>query len=189
MSLPESITTRRPIGIKLLSILHFIGGIGFAGVAVWFAASVRTDARVMEGWARLGIPLPIVLAGLFFRAGLLVGSGVGMWKGAKWGWHLAALFYAYSIVRNTNAIVQVVDMYRSLSAEANVTMTDGISFYVVKFGGRVLISLLIYCYLFKGNVRRYFGFDDGGRWLAIAIHLFICVAIVLAIAGWATIAH
>jgi hypothetical protein len=187
MSVPDYMMVQRfvrPIGITILSILHGLGGVVLVIVTLTLLNAVGDDERFEKMLAQIGIPAPLLVAGILYLAVLATASAVGMWMGAKWGWHLGAFYYVYSIVRNTAAIIQVNGLYDAFAMEPSAQMTHGAGYYYAKFGVRAFISVLIYLYFYKQNVRAYFGLEHHRKWPAIAIHLFLCIDIMLAVTAW-----
>lgn len=188
MPVPDCLNqrTQRPFGISILSVLHFLGGIGLCVVAAW-GASMLKEPRVAKGIAEMGIPLPLIAAGIGLLVFLGIGSGIGMWKGAKWGWYLGSFYYAYSIMRNLNALYSlsaVNELFASTPEEADSVPGHGLSYYYIKYGVRALISIMIYAYFFNRNVRAFFGLGQAKKWPAIAAQMAICIAFLILFSAW-----
>jgi hypothetical protein len=175
------VARQRPVGVTLLAILALIGAFlltiitGLAAVAV-----ARGDDRVREVgevMAKLGIPLPVLAAGILFLVILAWASGIGMWIGTRWGWHCGAFWYAYAIIRNLNALLTVYGSSDAFAAESSAISYRGPEYYYVKHASRLIVSFLIYLYFFKSNVREYFGLADNSRWKAAAVHFSICIGL------------
>ncbi len=189
MVMPDYMMQRqdRPIGITLLSVLHFASGILFGMLAICGAAMVR-EPQVAEAIAKIGIPIPLLAASLGVLTLLGILSGVGMWKGARWGWYLGSFYYMYSIIRNLNALLAVDNLFAMFAEEGLPSPGRGPSYYYLKFSLRALFSLLLYLYFFKGNVRDYFGLRQTKRWPIIVGQVAICIAIMLAGTAWYMVA-
>jgi predicted small integral membrane protein len=185
MSVPDYMVQRkdRPVGISILSVLHFIGGIGAIAMAAFFLVMLQKP-QFAEKFSAIGIPVPLLVAAIVFLGVLGLASSVGMWRGARWGWYLGSFYYAYSILLNVNALLSIGNLFRSFPPDEHANMTHSPSFQYTKFAVRLLISTLIYLYFFKDNVREYFGLHDSKRWIAVAIQFFLCIDIALAIAAW-----
>lgn len=121
----------------------------------------------------LGIPPILLLLGILFLAALGTASGIGMWIGHKWGWWVSSFYYVYGIFRNGAAIATVIAMSDALEGESR-----GLGFYLVKFGGRIVIHFLILLYLFSENVLGYFDLCDLDKWKAIGTLVAVCLGIV-----------
>jgi hypothetical protein len=107
-----------------------------------------------------------------------------MWSGARWGWYLGSFWYAYSIVQNVNALFTVSDLFHSIAQIQPGSAPRGIGFYYAKFAIGLVLSVLLYLYFFKDNVRDYFGLLESKKWIAIAIQFFLCIDIIFAISAW-----
>ncbi|MEX2309687.1 MAG: hypothetical protein WD738_19095 [Pirellulales bacterium] len=187
MSLPDymiSARMQRPLGIAILSVLHFIGGVGLVVLTVAFPIIASRKPEVAEGMAAIGLPLPLLVAGMLFIAVLAIGSAVGMWKGAKWGWYLGSFYYVYSIVRNLSAIVSVYLLFDQMPVEEVAAMQRGPEYHFWKFGLRTVVHALIFLYFFKENVLEYFGLRDVNRLKVVLIEFGICIGTAVAVSLW-----
>jgi hypothetical protein len=174
----------RPIGIAILSVLVLLGALLTTGGAVvgGYYLAISPDAATIESRLEaIGIPLPLLIANFAFIILLKFGSGVGLWTGSKWGWHLATLSYAYVIVRNLNAIFVTHQIVSEMSAYEISAMPHSPAFHYIKFGGRILVATLIYLYLFKSNVRDYFRMTSTSGWKVVVADVVICAAILATI--------
>ena len=106
---------KRPNGISILSVLHIL--------AVVIGAIIVT-ITMMRGQT----PAWIVVAFLFTFA-LALASGIGMWKGRKWGWYLGTFYYLYEIVRNVNVLISIPTLISSLTPEELANMSRGPEHY------------------------------------------------------------
>lgn len=173
----------RPLGVALLSVLHFISGILIGVLAIWGLTMLR-EPRVAEGIAKFGIPIPLLATAIGFLVLLGVLSGVGMWKGTRWGWYLGSFYYVYSFVRNLNAFFAVDDLFAMFGEEGPPPVGRGPEYYYLKFSLRAFFCLLLYFYFFKGNVREYFGFGQMKMWPLIVSQVALCIAIMLTGTAW-----
>jgi hypothetical protein len=192
MSLPDYMVaarSARPLGISILSVLHFLGGVVLLILAAAFPILTANKPEIAEGMAAVGIPLPLLIAGIVFLAVLAIGSGIGMWIGAKWGWYLGSFYYMYSVVRNILAFLNVYLLVDQMPAAEVAAMTRGPEYHYFKFGGRVVIHALIFLYFFKGNVVEHFGLKDTSGWKVLLIEFGICVGIVAAISLWSSVSQ
>jgi len=137
----------RPVGVLALAVLHFGGGLLLVILQVIFASSPRafSDDSVF--------PILIVLG--FGSLGCLgVASGIGMWLGTRWGWWCGLFYYVYGVARNANAFALTTSL-----AEGLEEASRGPGYYYARYGGRVVVHLLIGLYFFKDNVRKYFNVE------------------------------
>ena len=127
----------RPLGIVLLAGLHLMMGLLVA------AGTILIFRTYYRGGNPTGIPLWFLIALCGFQVALGLGSSVGMWRGYRWGWWLAAFYYVWNIL---STIVNV------LFAMANDYELSPLS-KLIQF----VLHALILLYLFKSNVRAFFG--------------------------------
>jgi hypothetical protein len=161
---------QRPLGISILAILHFGGGILLG--ALQFPLLANFDE--LQGPLRtVGLAPVLLVIGVGFLALLAIAAGVGMWLGRKWGWWLGTFYYVYAIARNAAALVTVANMADELAAGPH-----GPGYYYVKHAGRIVVHLLILLYFFKGNVLHYFGLEKLSKWKSISALVGVCLAIV-----------
>lgn len=166
---PHRATATRPVGVSILAVLHFIGGILLFGAQFLLFANLRA---MDESLRSFGIPPALLIIGVMFLAILAIASAVGMWTGTKWGWWLAAFYYVYSIFRNGSALLTVVALADQLEGGSR-----GPEYYMIKYGGRVVVHLLLFLYFFKANVLEYFGMETLSKLKAVGILVGICIAI------------
>ncbi len=148
----EKAKAERPLGIAILAVLDIIGGI-FAFILGIFMAAVSTmvnnpDIRDMireamisagitdvEAVLEIIVTVVIVVGAIMFIMGLVgIVVGWGFWAGKKWAWIIGVIFYTVGIV------ISAVGMVWSLT---NVI--------------GVLIGVVILYYLFRPNVKAWFG--------------------------------
>lgn len=180
MSLPEYMAPSRPLGIAILSVLHCIGGVILAVLAVAFPVFAAKEPELREVLSSIGVPFPLLIVGIVVLVALTLGSGIGMWIGAKWGWYLGSFYYVYSVIRSILAIYNTHLLFETLPPDEVAAMPRGIEFYYFKFGFRAVVHALIYLYFFKVNVLEYFGLKEISRWKVVVIESGICVAIAVA---------
>lgn len=148
----EKAKADRPLGIAILAVLDiiggilaFIGGIGMAAVsAVVNDPEIRDmirDSMISAGVADVDAILDIlatvliVFGAILFIMGLVgIAVGWGFWKGSGWAWIVGVIFYIVGIG------ISAVGMVWSLT---NVI--------------GVIIGVVILYYLFRPNVKAWFG--------------------------------
>lgn len=165
-------TVTRPVGVSILAVLHLVGGVLLLGAQFMLIANMQ---EMDESLRFAGIPPMLLIGGVMFLAILTIASGVGMRMGTKWGWWLAAFYYTYSVFRNGSALMTIISVADQLEGADR-----GPEYYMIKHGVRLIISLLLLMYFFKGNVLDFFGLARINKIKAIAILVGICVAIVIA---------
>ncbi|MFZ3172454.1 MAG: hypothetical protein WA118_10815 [Carboxydocellales bacterium] len=137
---------QRPTGISILAAFNFLGGIGLLIVQAIYGSSF---GEVSEG---IGISSWILIISLLFLAITGILSGVGMWKGSKWGWWLGSFYYGYGILRNTNALIVVLSVGDEMGLEGD----RGVEYYIAKYSVRIAFYMLLFLYFFKDNVLEFF---------------------------------
>lgn len=171
----------RPIGISILAVLHIAGGILGAIVIAFLIAQFGKNPEAQQNFAQilaiLGLPPALIIVSIILIFGLSVASGIGMWKGKKWGWYLGSFYYMYNMVRNANALVTIPLLMNSMSSDELENMSREPLYYYIKHGSRVIVSLLLYLYFFKGNVREFFSLSEQKKWKPILAELGICIGI------------
>lgn len=171
--------TTRPTGISILAVLHILSGaLGFIVIAS-LVAQFRQNPEALQFLNTLGLPPALFIFAIVLLFSLSTVSGIGMWKGKRWGWYLGSFYYLYSVVRNAITLITIPVLTRFISPEEFAEAGYGPSYYYVKYGGRVLVNLLIYLYFFKSNVREFFALAEYQKWKPVVIELWICVAIVV----------
>jgi hypothetical protein len=167
----------RPKGISILAVLHIGGGILGLLVTPLLAIKLVTGSGIPEGLNQIGLSPILLIAAYLFLFALEASSGIGMWRGKWWGWHLGAFYYLYSIARNAGALVHLPDVFGTIPAEALEDMNRGPEFYAIKYGGRTLVHALIYLYFFKSNVRQFFGTPNKKKWNSFLTHTVIYLVV------------
>lgn len=157
----------RPALITWLAVLEIGGGSALLVMVAAFAPRLGPLAVL------LGFSPSYVALSLLFLGSLSVAAGVGMWRGTKWGWWLAAFFFAYAIYRNVNVLVTLPTILDQLVGETGSPRS-----YYIKHGGRVFLNAgLLYC-MFQDEVLRYFGLRGIHKGKALA-RLAIPLAFIL----------
>lgn len=136
----------RPLGIAILAVLDIIGGILglFGGISM--AALSTIIAEMMEEMGGLpgfeglfGAAIEVMFLVLGITAIIMgivaVAVGWGFWKGTEWAWILGIALYAIGIILGV------------------VSLAGGNVFSVIS----IIIGALIVYYLFRPNVKAWFG--------------------------------
>jgi hypothetical protein len=157
----------RPLSVTLISILLIVGGV-ILTVTQLFALKSINDAS-----AGIGIPAVLLQGSIAFLGLLGIAGGVGAWMGKKWGWWLAIFYFAYALGRNVNAIISIKDIVDQFGAPS-----QGMAFYYIKYGIRVLWNGLIFLFLVRSDtVNAYFSTENIPKWRAAAIVFGIVILI------------
>ena len=145
----------RPLGVAILAVLDIIVGIlafigGIAATAVSTIVNdpeIRDairDAMISAGIADVDAVLDIlatvllVIGAIMFVMGLVgIVVGWGLWAGKQWAWIIAVIFYIAGIV--ISAVFMVWPVWSPIDVIG------------------VIIGVVILYYLFRPNVRAWFG--------------------------------
>ena len=167
----------RPVGIWQLSGLHFLAGLTLLTMA--FGLLIAAAA----GWEDATGPIKadwILTIGLCALATYAIGSGIGLWRGDRWGWWLSA-FYWVGLATNWigDGCVKVW-----MSRDDDPVFLAGLSVMALV---RMLIPIFLVLYHFKRSVRSFFGLQSlrmirtiailGAIWFALAFVVAIGVFI------------
>ena len=173
-------STRRPRGIAILSVLAIIGGVILLFVSILMAASSQNSS---VSFTEMGFPPSLVLTAIAFLAALTLASGIGMWRGLKWGWWLGCFYYVYAVFRNGSALLTISEMSVDLADVAR-----GPEYYYGKYSLRIVFNLLLILYFFKSSVLEYFGLTDINKLKAIGFLVLTCIGISVAFTACAAMA-
>jgi hypothetical protein len=164
-------TLPRPVGVSILAVLHVLFGVLLVGAQ--FLMLARLSA--MEDSLRaIGMPPMLLLIGVLFLSVLAIASGIGMWLGTQWGWWCATFYYVYSVFRNGSALLTVASL-----ADQMESSTRGPEYYIMQYGGRMVVHFLLLLYFFKGNVLEFFHLENVSKPKAIGILVGVCIAIMV----------
>lgn len=148
----EKAKAERPLGITILAVLAIIGGIlAFIGGITMAAVSTMVnnpdirdmirDAMISVGITDVDAVLEILVTVLIVAGAIILIMGLGgivvgwgFWAGKQWAWIVGVIFYIVGIV------ISAVGMVWSLT---NVI--------------GVIIGVVILYYLFRPNVKAWFG--------------------------------
>lgn len=178
---PHRRPTNRPLGVSILAVLHFLGGVMLLGSQFYLFANLQAMEQSLRS---IGVSPVLLVVSATFLAVLAIASGVGMWVGAKWGWWCALFYYVYSIIRNSSALLTVVAMAGEIEGGTRTP-----EYYMVKHGGRIIVSVLLCLYLFKGNVLAFFDLETLSKPKAMGIVVGMGIAITAAISAFRVISN
>ena len=180
----EDTARQRPLGISILSVLFFIGGVLGGIVIVLGIFLVVFNTSVRSGLAQIGFTPFELLLGMAILFGLSLGSAIGMWKGKSWGWVLGSFYCMYGVINNLYAaLITFPTQMRSMTPEEIEDMSRGPGFYYFKFSFRAFWYFLFYLYFFKGNVRVFFGLSEQSKWKPFLVELGICLVLFM-LSAW-----
>ncbi len=166
----------RPRGISIISVFHIASGVFSAIVAIYLVAQFGKNQEVQQNIAMLDLPPALFVITAIFISSLAIGSGIGMWKGKKWGWYLGSFYHLCIVARNANAFATIAILLTFLLPEDLAGMSRGLSFDYIK-PVRVIVHVLLYIYFFEGNVRNFFSIDGQRKWKPILAQIGIYVSI------------
>jgi hypothetical protein len=135
---------KRPLGVTilgilfiLLALLYFLGGLGLVAVGGLSEVDFSELFGNISSTYVMILGAIILLVGIFY---LLI--GVGCLKGWGWVWTLAVVFTIIGLILT---VAQAI-IYADLSTNS-----------LINLGINILISLIILWYLFRQNVKAWFG--------------------------------
>lgn len=137
---------KRPVGISILALLYFVGGIGILGLQIVF------HRQLADGLGSIGASVVVAYVGIFFLAAIGIAAGIGMWLGKTWGWWLGAFYLTYSVARSISALFSLPGLIEAVGEPSG-----GAGRHYFKFGGRIVVHSLICWYFFTPKVEGYFG--------------------------------
>jgi hypothetical protein len=144
---------RRPLGVTVIGILEVLAGIiGILGsITIFFASGI--SGAVAGGFAGgvAGFAAGFFIGGFALLVALItLAVGFGLLRGSGWAWTVAV------IISFINLLIGIIDIaggsIRSLSV-GFLGSTAGL------FGaiGTIVISLIVLIYLYRPNVKGFFG--------------------------------
>ncbi|PQO30432.1 hypothetical protein DTL21_24060 [Bremerella cremea] len=169
-----SAPAKRPLGISILAILSLLSGIIYLLEAgfMFFVGPIP----FVSGAGVLLVSLRLIWG--ILALGLLgMAAAIGLWRGTKWGWWLAAIRYVYGVANSMTLLVWVFSTTFTLGAVGH--NSDGI---ILQNGLGLILSVMFLLYLQRKNALTYFGLDQGSH-VARASGLIAFGAIVLAVLG------
>lgn len=161
---------KRPIGISILCILNFLGGVG--GLVGILVMQVFFGNLLEQLSDLLGVSSTFITIYLVFLMSLSIISAIGMWIRKRWGWWLAASYYPYAVVRTGYHIFIVLGMSEQL-----VNSSRGVNYYLTMDIIKIIIGSIVFLYFFKNTVRKYFKLTNISKRKAILILVGIGVGI------------
>ena len=140
----------RPLGIWLLSGLHVLVGLAFV------TGAIALQVAAAAGWEDATGPIEadwLLTCGLCALATYAIASGVGLWRGDRWGWWLSA-FYWVGVAMNWIGEGSA-SLWKSRHEDNG---------FLIGLAAMVLLRLLFHVYLvlyhFKHSVRSFFGLQS-----------------------------
>jgi hypothetical protein len=161
----------RPVGIWILSGLHVLVGVLFLAAAIAFQVAAAIGVEDATG----PIEADWVLTSLFCAlAAYAIISGVGLWRGARWGWWLSAFYWvgmAMNWIGEGSATIWKMrhDDPRLLATLVAIVLV------------RLVFHFFLVLYHFKHTVRSFFGLHSLRMVRTIAILAGIGIAIGVAL--------
>jgi hypothetical protein len=163
----------RPLGIAILSWLHLLAGGFFV-----FATCVPLWQLMAGEENRTGLPYWFQILLAAFMTLLAGSSSVGMWRGARWGWWLGALYYVWSALGVVAEIPYALPEAEELDQEM---LAPRLAATLVRLAIFVLVAL----YFFKGSVRAFFGLQS--LRMVPALNVLVMISIVLVAGSFAVV--
>ncbi len=157
---------RRPIGIWILSGLHLLVGLAFLSlpiivIGMWLLNIPQAGGVKEPEWLIVGL-----LCGV---SALAIVTGIGLWRGSRWGWWLAAFYYVSSAFSFT--FEMPVRIWQSLREDELFAVIAPLLLV------RLAIHYLLAAYFFKRSVRAFYRLESLSIVKAIIILLSVTVAL------------
>lgn len=154
-------STKRPVGVTIAAVLYSCGGIALLlGV---LDPVFHEDSR--------SVATASLLIDLGFQAVIALTAGVGMWTRRKWGWWFGAFYLCYSVAMGLAVVLQLV-----LGTPNGVPGPYGAAVI------RIVVSLVLLSYFFRGNVAQFFELAPSRRWKRLGLLLIAAIVTSLALA-------
>ena len=132
---------KRPLGVTLVGILYFLAGLFYIMIGLVLVTASTTE--IADAWGDTDSTVVMVLGAIIALVGFVqLMVGLGCFKGWGWVWTLGVVVISIGI------IVQIAQTF----LRSEITTDDLVSLVV-----SVLVSLLILAYLFRQNVKAWFG--------------------------------
>jgi hypothetical protein len=172
----------RPTVITVLSILHVLCGVGGLFLLIPLLANLLNSfpdaAAILSvvGIPPISMPLVILVVSV-----VVIASGIGMWKGYRWGWHIGCLYYFYLILIGISNILLSAVMLNyfkeKLPDDALDAITEdlygGFILQLIKIGASFVIPFTIYIYFYSHAVKEYFNVTKVSNILLTLKHIGI----------------
>lgn len=160
----------RPLGIYLLSSVHFLAAL----ILLAAMNSVVAERGLLGRHSPASVSVAVTIAAAF-----VIAMGVGLFRGMKFAWWLEAFGFTQNICGNGISVVLALAM--PLITGLRNPLFVFAAFFVFKYVMRMVISSLLLAYLFKKNVRAFFGLKqlDTGQALGILFGIAITLSVVL----------
>jgi hypothetical protein len=145
--------TKRPIGVTIIAILVIIGGISsivgglaaiaFAGIVSMSSTETGSNAAIDIGSLSI---IPLVLGIILLIIGIIyLAVSYGLLKGKGWAWIVTI------VVTIIGLIMQIISAV--ITGLASSSIETAIVTHIIG----IIISGIIIFYLYRPNVRAYFG--------------------------------
>ena len=149
-------TTARPRSLSVVAALMILVGGMF--VVVMGVALLDTMVERAEGFALRTVWMIAVVV-------LLLAAGIGLWKGAFWGWVCAILLVGYNFAWN------IVPFIESISADESFEFTNSLI--------RIGAFAMLLAYLIRNPIMAYCGANRSQWVMALLVAFGSCVGFTL----------
>jgi hypothetical protein len=146
----------RPIGISILAGLHAVGGLLFGALFLFLITQFDQSGSVI-GWVILVLGPPLTI--------LALATAVGLWRGQKWAWWVATLYYFQFVIGGVFVLATIA--FTCLILQAPMTERRQELFF--QHIGRIPVFSLLTWYMMKRSVFAYFRFQRLTRLRALLI--------------------
>jgi hypothetical protein len=154
--------------------LAVIAALAIAGGLAGVAFQLYAYRELAVAFDSLGFEASLVAwTLLIFSLLAMVGGGL-TFDGSKWGWVIIVVLITFEGVGS----IQALKLAHSLGVDLALMSGSTISPYT-KFGGRLLLEVLVIIYLFRWRVRTYFRLTPRQAWGLLCVVLSVAMFAVL----------
>ncbi|MDZ4780530.1 MAG: hypothetical protein SGJ19_09785 [Planctomycetia bacterium] len=119
----------------------------------------------------IGVPPELEFVSVTFLALLTLASGVGMWRGAQWGWWCSAFYFMYGVFRNASAALMFLAYAEQVDGPRDPELA------VLKHCFRVLLHSLVFSYFMRPHVLAFFDLQELNKRAAFWKIVGLCLTI------------
>lgn len=153
---------KRPVGVTIAAVLY-----SFGGFVLLLGVVDALSHQELRSIATSGL-----LVDFGFQAVVALTAGIGMWTRQKWGWWFGAFYLCFSVALGSKTIFLWV-----LRKPNGGPGLDGAAVI------RVVVSLVLLSYFFRGNVAQFFELAPSSLWKRLGMLLIAGIGASLALEG------
>jgi hypothetical protein len=152
--------------------VHLLAGLLFLSLLLLFIVRVRTLGFDEGPMASMLLFVSYLFA---IMAALGLSSSIGLWRGAQWGWWIAAFYYVWAILGVTADLAIAVTITRLDGSPLAASLVVA---WLVKLAQLVILALIL-AYLWKRNVRLFYRLESlriGPAMIRLAVIAIVLLA-------------